>query len=660
MRGSMDGRAAGALQDGSREVGDRGGSSRFTAGPPLPRTPVQLRARADSRQAGRSEVEVAGYDDYEGEDDWPHDDEVMVVDEEPSPASYRNSRLNSARRGLDPASGRQLGFESQNIDPRAMAELANSGGALAVMSRKRARVESGEFYSAVDLRGLSIEMVEAILGSGRAQLLTLMSEDDYWAARCKRSKEAKAVADAGANAGFDPNHDAFKNLHRYSFTQRLELSGTLDPKKTSTLVYSVTLFYQDAPSDVSKTPAFQTLQTQATEMTVELKADISRVRVAGGSLSSTVSDSIQALMVSFFTLRASVMGKLSKELPVNFAFRTQGLMVCWCFQKLSDDLPRFLESLTRAINTEARARQRAGESGDRFSAESWNTILSGFLAGMAGVRPFQPPTAETEKAAGRVSSAASPAFFTVSGSTPVVGQGAFAPGFGGPAAPVMYSTVGQPMASMWTTQGSAALLPPPPSPPPSALPQLPQAPAFGYWTQSSSVAPGHGGRVDTRSVQRPVSAKGYGAGHGLNSPADGAPGGAAGFIHRPHIPSSPSMIGALSPYREDVSIGSVTCRVCDRMGHFSFECPRAMASALGEPPPGWMADGTKDLAAWDQRGLELTPSSLEAYVRYIDRHRLVPSHVAPVPPDVFASGVPPASVQRPRGGGFGRGRGRGR
>ena len=55
-----------------------------------------------------------------------------------------------------------------------MEELANSGGALAVMSRKRARVESGEFYSAVDLRGLSIEMVEAILRSGRAQLLTLI------------------------------------------------------------------------------------------------------------------------------------------------------------------------------------------------------------------------------------------------------------------------------------------------------------------------------------------------------------------------------------------------------------------------------------------------------------------------------------------------------
>jgi hypothetical protein len=462
------------------------------------------------------------------------------------------------------------------------------------MSRKRARVESGEFYSAVDLLGLSIEMVEAILGSGRAQLLTLMSEDDYWAARCKRSKEAKAVVDAGANAGFDPNHDAFKNLHRYSFTQRLELSGTLDPKKTSTLVYSVTLFYQDAPSDVSKTPAFQTLQTQATEMTVELKADISRVRVAGGSLSSTVSDSIQALMVSFFTLRASVMGKLSKELPVNFAFRTQGLMVCWCFQKLSDDLPRFLESLTRAINTEARARQRAGESGDRFSAESWYTILSGFLAGMAGVRPFQPPTAETEKAAGRVSSAASPAFFTVSGSTPVVGQGAFAPGFGGLAAPVMYSTVGQPMASMWTTQGLAA---PPPLPPPSALHQWPQAPAYGYWTQSSL---GNGGRVDTRSVPRLATAQvgGYGAGHGPHPPGDG---GSYGRPVPTEHPYSPSLIGSLSPYREDDSIRGITCRLCDRTGHYSFECPRAMAGALGEPPPGWMADGSKHLAAWDQR-----------------------------------------------------------
>ena len=124
---------------------------------------------------------------------------------------------------------------------------------------------------------------------------------------------------------------------------------------------------------------------------------------------------------------------------------------------------------------------------------------------MAGVRPFQPPTAETDTAAGRVSSGALPAYYTLSVPTPAAGQGAVAPGFGGLAAPVMYSTVGHPMTSMWTTHGSAPLLPPPPPPPPCALPSALQAPAYGYWTQSSPVAPGHGGRVDTRSVQRPVT-----------------------------------------------------------------------------------------------------------------------------------------------------------
>ncbi len=61
--------------------------------------------RLDSRPARRSEVEVAGYDLDDGEDNWPHDDVVMVADEEPSPSSYRNCCLNSARRGFDPTSG---------------------------------------------------------------------------------------------------------------------------------------------------------------------------------------------------------------------------------------------------------------------------------------------------------------------------------------------------------------------------------------------------------------------------------------------------------------------------------------------------------------------------------------------------------------------------
>ena len=398
-------------------------------------------------------------------------------------------------------------------------ELVNSGGALAVMSRKRARVGSGEYYTPVELRGLNREMVEAILGKHRTNLLTLVSDDDHWARRFKRSKEAKTVADAGVIAGFDPHHDPFKDLHRFSFTQPLELDGDLDLKKVSKLVHSTTIFYQNAASDITTSAAFQNLLLKSTKLNAELKVDIARVRMAGGSLSGTVVDSIEDLMKAFFTLRASVMGKLSQELPANFAFRTQGLMICWCFQKLSDDLGGFLQSLRVAISTEAQARQNAGESGDRFSAESWFTILSGFLAGMAGVRPFQPPTAETDTAAGRVSSGALPAYYTLSVPTPAAGQGAVAPGFGGLAAPVMYSTVGHPMTSMWTTHGSAPLLPPPPPPPPCALPSALQAPAYGYWTQSSPVAPGHGGRADTRSVQRPVTVQvphtsvgGHGAG----------------------------------------------------------------------------------------------------------------------------------------------------
>ena len=109
------------------------------------------------------------------------------------------------------------------------------------------------------------------------------------------------VADAGANAGFDPRHDPYKDLHLFSFTQTLEICGSIDPKKVSKLVYSVTIFYLNAAADVSADAEFQTLLSKVKIMMAELKADIARVRVAGGSLSSTVSNSIQALMVSFFT-----------------------------------------------------------------------------------------------------------------------------------------------------------------------------------------------------------------------------------------------------------------------------------------------------------------------------------------------------------------------
>ena len=134
--GCADGPFPGVRRRSVRYGGDRSGPSSFPASLLLPRTPQQLRARADVRSAGRSEVEVAGYDMEYGADNQPYDDEVMVVDEDPSPASYRNSRFHSARRELDTGCGRQLPFRPQNIDPRDLAELVNSGGALAFMSRR--------------------------------------------------------------------------------------------------------------------------------------------------------------------------------------------------------------------------------------------------------------------------------------------------------------------------------------------------------------------------------------------------------------------------------------------------------------------------------------------------------------------------------------------
>ena len=50
----------------------------------------------------------------------PYDDEVMVVDEDPSPASRRP---HSAWLGLDTACGQQLAIRSPNIDSRNLAEL---------------------------------------------------------------------------------------------------------------------------------------------------------------------------------------------------------------------------------------------------------------------------------------------------------------------------------------------------------------------------------------------------------------------------------------------------------------------------------------------------------------------------------------------------------
>ena len=117
------GRAA-ARQDQRQALGSTtAGRAEIAVTPPASRLDFCCLARRFSSVLAQTlarlgEVEVAGYGLDDGEDNWPHDDVVMVADdEEPSPASYRDSRLDSARRGFDPARGRRLGFGSQNIDP---------------------------------------------------------------------------------------------------------------------------------------------------------------------------------------------------------------------------------------------------------------------------------------------------------------------------------------------------------------------------------------------------------------------------------------------------------------------------------------------------------------------------------------------------------------
>jgi hypothetical protein len=104
-----------------------------------------------------------------------------------------------------------------------------------------------------------------------------------------------------------------------------------------------------------------------------------------------------------------------------------------------------------------------------------------------------------------------------------------------------------------------------------------------------------------------------------------------------HIPSSPELVGDLSPFRDERP--PTDCFECGRRGHFGFECPERFRCVLGVSLPGFRPDGARDPSAWD--GNIPGARSRESFLRLIRDHRLLPHPGSPLRADVFERGLPP-------------------
>ena len=90
-----------------------------------------------------------------------------------------------------------------------------------------------------------------------------------------------------------------------------------------------------------------------------------------------------------------------------------------------------------------------------------------------------------------------------------------------------------------------------------------------------------------------------------------------------------------------------SCLECGAaQGHFAHDCPNRFVRVLGKAQPGWLHDGSKDLAQWV--GTELTAAARADYRRFLTE-RPVPSHhvfyismeeiVGPQPPPLRRASV---------------------
>jgi hypothetical protein len=98
------------------------------------------------------------------------------------------------------------------------------------------------------------------------------------------------------------------------------------------------------------------------------------------------------------------------------------------------------------------------------------------------------------------------------------------------------------------------------------------------------------------------------------------------------IPGCMSVIGTNVPYA--MNSAGKTCYLCGQLSHLAFSCYLSAPVRLGEPFPGWTAEGTKVPHLW-ANNTDITKECAELWIDYINRHRIAgnpdPTELSPLP-----------------------------
>ena len=129
-------------------------------------------------------------------------------------------------------------------------------------------------------------------------------------------------------------------------------------------------------------------------------------------------------------------------------------------------------------------------------------------------------------------------------------------------------------------------------------------------SSSSAVTPSPGAAGGPRKPPRAAPAAPAPVAGSAVGPGSGRP-----FLG---IPVSPDIIGTLA-ITGGTLLANPQCREC-RGPHNAWECPTVYIRHTGVPPPGFLASGARDPAAW--AGGSITPAARAAWPAYITAHRL--------------------------------------